>query len=320
MGNGGDRSHGRGTALFMVFLVLTALGVSGYIGIQLEGNALSSRTLGEMVGGAGTLVILPALIAVPWRIFQQRRGEESDAPFLWASITFAVLAALSIMGADPAETIASANDVRLRELTPLEVEQLKLEGIASEESEVGSERTKARSTPAPVADQSRSSNHEGTTHYVDRANRFAVTIGAAWAQVASNEPATKLLLVPFIGQRCWVTVADNPQATEAIVPQIVSYLVSHPELLQRALERIYARVVIEKPIQVTLAGRHPAALFRYSGRYTALDSEITVSGVEAHIPVARRTYRVGCSTTENRLDPAFAENVNVLLRTFQIIP
>ena len=87
-------------ALLVLFVI--GLAVSGYVHFEIEGHALGPRTWGRsfgiVAGGALMLAALPALVIIPWRLTQRRRGA-TDAPIIVGAIVFVIFAFLSVNGA-----------------------------------------------------------------------------------------------------------------------------------------------------------------------------------------------------------------------------
>lgn len=87
-------------ALLGFFII--GLAVASYIHFAIQGHVLGpsnwGRSFGTVVGGALSLVALPAIVIVPWRLVRRRR-RATNTPILIAAILFAIFAYSSIKGA-----------------------------------------------------------------------------------------------------------------------------------------------------------------------------------------------------------------------------
>jgi hypothetical protein len=97
-----SRSHIRSwRALAVLFII--ALFVAGYIHFVIYGVTLGPRSwgrgLGEFLGAALSLVALPAIVIVPWRLIQRRLGTVTNAPLVVGTVLFLIYAGLMLRGA-----------------------------------------------------------------------------------------------------------------------------------------------------------------------------------------------------------------------------
>ena len=84
--------------VFLTFATV-AVGFASYMHFGLLGYRVGVASVGEVIGAALFLVAIPALVIVPWRIFQRCRGVITNAPILVGAIAFIVLMLLAFNGA-----------------------------------------------------------------------------------------------------------------------------------------------------------------------------------------------------------------------------
>ena len=84
-------------ALLVMFVL--AMAISAYNRFAIGGgNILNTIDLAEAFGGGSFLAALPAIVIVPWRLIQKRRGR-TNAPIVVGAILFAAFALLTLKGA-----------------------------------------------------------------------------------------------------------------------------------------------------------------------------------------------------------------------------
>jgi hypothetical protein len=82
------------TGQFLGLLFLVGLLISAHIFLYIQGNVIGYRSVGHILGGAVTLLILPTLIVVPWRFFKRKNSVAVNAPLFVAAVAYIVLAVL----------------------------------------------------------------------------------------------------------------------------------------------------------------------------------------------------------------------------------
>lgn len=90
-----------GRALAVLFVL--ALFVAAYIHFVIYGVTLGPRSwgrgLGGFLGAALSLVALPAMAIVPWRLIQRRLGVATNTPIIVGAVLFLIFAGLALKGA-----------------------------------------------------------------------------------------------------------------------------------------------------------------------------------------------------------------------------
>ena len=91
-------SHIR-TGWFLVALFAASLLIVAAVNLVARGIPISTASAGGILGGAVTLMGLPALVAIPWRMIQDRRQRYSNAPIVVASVVFVLANFWFLLGA-----------------------------------------------------------------------------------------------------------------------------------------------------------------------------------------------------------------------------
>jgi hypothetical protein len=99
-------------ALLALFAI--GLAVSGYTHFGIHGYIVGPNFwwsgLPLIVGGAFGLVILPAIVIIPWRLIQRRIGRITNGPIVGGLMAFALVATFSLVGAsfDSNDSVAAS--------------------------------------------------------------------------------------------------------------------------------------------------------------------------------------------------------------------
>jgi len=93
-----------GNAQYWAFLLLAALGATALAQYAIPGAAGGAPGTAEAVaagllGGAATLLVLPAVVVIPWRHVQARRRQITNTPLYVGTALFALLALVALIGA-----------------------------------------------------------------------------------------------------------------------------------------------------------------------------------------------------------------------------
>ena len=87
----------------LVGLFMLALAVSGYVHFAIHGLTLDSDwwdgVLSRILGGAIGLMVVPAVVIIPWRLIQKLRGTVSNTPISVGGFLFVILAGMWLLGA-----------------------------------------------------------------------------------------------------------------------------------------------------------------------------------------------------------------------------
>ncbi|CDO61383.1 hypothetical protein BN1012_Phect3171 [Candidatus Phaeomarinobacter ectocarpi] len=84
--------------LFMAVAALLIAALASY-GIPQSSFALTAETAAKLAGGAGTLLILPAILVVPWRQVQLTKRSVTNTPLYAGTAVFAMMAFVALVGA-----------------------------------------------------------------------------------------------------------------------------------------------------------------------------------------------------------------------------
>ena len=82
----------------LLALFVSALIVAAYVEFGIRGHAITAVALGVVVGSTLFLAGVPALVIVPWRLAQRRRGA-TDMPIVVGAVIFVILVVLVLSGA-----------------------------------------------------------------------------------------------------------------------------------------------------------------------------------------------------------------------------
>jgi hypothetical protein len=70
------------TREYILRLYLISCMLSGFVLFFLKGSPVTAMSVSGALGGGMGLILLPALVVVPWRRFQSKYGKETDRPFI----------------------------------------------------------------------------------------------------------------------------------------------------------------------------------------------------------------------------------------------
>jgi hypothetical protein len=72
-------------------LYLASCLFSGFIAFFLKGTPVTATSVGGVIGGGMGLILIPALVVVPWRRFQSKYAKETNRPLNAGLVVFLVL-------------------------------------------------------------------------------------------------------------------------------------------------------------------------------------------------------------------------------------
>ncbi|MGD1933464.1 MAG: hypothetical protein ACFB0Z_02970 [Candidatus Phaeomarinobacter sp.] len=85
--------------LFMALAALVTAGIASY-GIPPSASfALTTEAATKLAAGAGTLLILPAVLVIPWRQVQITKRNVTNTPLYAGTALFVLLALVALIGA-----------------------------------------------------------------------------------------------------------------------------------------------------------------------------------------------------------------------------
>lgn len=149
---------------FLLLLLGIGLAAATYINFGINEFTLSrygwGRPMGETLGMAFALTLVPAIVIVPWRVIQRRSGEITNTPLIIGFFLFVISLFLGINGAMHEKSLAQSRKVtyapprcEFQVMFPgsPEITSVALGGLNWEQANVYTARAMFRAECAPMA-------------------------------------------------------------------------------------------------------------------------------------------------------------------------